>query len=347
MMADDRADEGRHASDAQGTEGLSGPGEEAAAGHSSAEPNIDDVIALLCAPGKTLPEKAVIDARRLRPQIIPRLIELIQEETETARRGQKLHDDGAFFSVYLLTEFRAKEALPAILDAAKLPASERSFFGDAIGDDLNRILAVLAVDEPDVVEKLIDDRALDMYLRWEVANTYKLWVRDGAMTREAAVQRLREHLAKAVQHKDADIAAPLVCNLGDLAAVEAEHEIKEAYRLKLVDDTIIDEPFLEEQLRGGEATWRATLMECPPSGIPDTIEFLSRDFADRELPEPDESFERPAHVRTPPATPAEAEPRPEPVGTIRHADAHVGRNEPCPCGSGKKYKKCCGVKHST
>jgi uncharacterized protein YecA (UPF0149 family) len=21
----------------------------------------------------------------------------------------------------------------------------------------------------------------------------------------------------------------------------------------------------------------------------------------------------------------------------------VGRNEPCPCGSGKKYKKCCGA----
>ncbi|MFW6146508.1 MAG: SEC-C metal-binding domain-containing protein [Planctomycetota bacterium] len=20
----------------------------------------------------------------------------------------------------------------------------------------------------------------------------------------------------------------------------------------------------------------------------------------------------------------------------------MGRNEPCPCGSGKKYKKCCG-----
>ena len=22
----------------------------------------------------------------------------------------------------------------------------------------------------------------------------------------------------------------------------------------------------------------------------------------------------------------------------------VGRNDPCPCGSGKKYKKCCGQK---
>lgn len=25
------------------------------------------------------------------------------------------------------------------------------------------------------------------------------------------------------------------------------------------------------------------------------------------------------------------------------AENKVGRNEPCPCGSGKKYKKCCGA----
>jgi uncharacterized protein YecA (UPF0149 family) len=23
-------------------------------------------------------------------------------------------------------------------------------------------------------------------------------------------------------------------------------------------------------------------------------------------------------------------------------DPKIGRNDPCPCGSGKKYKKCCG-----
>ena len=27
-----------------------------------------------------------------------------------------------------------------------------------------------------------------------------------------------------------------------------------------------------------------------------------------------------------------------PAGNVK-----VGRNAPCPCGSGKKYKKCCGV----
>jgi uncharacterized protein YecA (UPF0149 family) len=25
------------------------------------------------------------------------------------------------------------------------------------------------------------------------------------------------------------------------------------------------------------------------------------------------------------------------------ADQEPGRNDPCPCGSGKKYKKCCGA----
>ena len=29
--------------------------------------------------------------------------------------------------------------------------------------------------------------------------------------------------------------------------------------------------------------------------------------------------------------------------TVVRNEAKVGRNDPCPCGSGKKYKKCCGA----
>lgn len=29
--------------------------------------------------------------------------------------------------------------------------------------------------------------------------------------------------------------------------------------------------------------------------------------------------------------------------TVRRDKPKVGRNDPCPCGSGKKYKKCCGA----
>ena len=31
------------------------------------------------------------------------------------------------------------------------------------------------------------------------------------------------------------------------------------------------------------------------------------------------------------------------VKTIRHETPKLGRNDACPCGSGKKYKKCCGA----
>jgi len=32
-----------------------------------------------------------------------------------------------------------------------------------------------------------------------------------------------------------------------------------------------------------------------------------------------------------------------PVQQVRRAGDKIGRNDPCPCGSGKKYKKCCGA----
>jgi preprotein translocase subunit SecA len=41
---------------------------------------------------------------------------------------------------------------------------------------------------------------------------------------------------------------------------------------------------------------------------------------------------------------ARASQAPEPQARTVVRDApKVGRNDPCPCGSGLKYKKCCGV----
>ena len=32
----------------------------------------------------------------------------------------------------------------------------------------------------------------------------------------------------------------------------------------------------------------------------------------------------------------------EPPDPIRREAPKIGRNDPCPCGSGRKHKKCCG-----
>jgi len=44
---------------------------------------------------------------------------------------------------------------------------------------------------------------------------------------------------------------------------------------------------------------------------------------------------------TEPVSGPQESPLPEPAATAS-PDAKVGRNDPCPCGSGRKYKKCCG-----
>jgi len=39
---------------------------------------------------------------------------------------------------------------------------------------------------------------------------------------------------------------------------------------------------------------------------------------------------------------ARREERRTPPPTVGMKKAKIGRNDPCPCGSGKKYKNCCG-----
>lgn len=44
--------------------------------------------------------------------------------------------------------------------------------------------------------------------------------------------------------------------------------------------------------------------------------------------------------------PVRATPEPKPLPKIAHAKKKLGRNDPCHCNSGKKYKKCCLPKES-
>ena len=72
---------------------------------------------------------------------------------------------------------------------------------------------------------------------------------------------------------------------------------------------------LDEDERGqfAPATWRKLVLESE-AGLEANLARL-RDFW--------------AIVRHPPQT-------------VRHATPKVGRNDPCPCGSGRKHKQCCG-----
>ena len=77
---------------------------------------------------------------------------------------------------------------------------------------------------------------------------------------------------------------------------------------------------MRDSFRRGEQQWTD-----PDDYDDEDEEFGEADALDSVDWSPDD------HVSPPPAAP----------GTIRREGPKVGRNDPCPCGSGKKYEKCC------
>jgi preprotein translocase subunit SecA len=100
--------------------------------------------------------------------------------------------------------------------------------------------------------------------------------------------------------------------------------------------------------------FRAQLAPAPPPPPPPPMTF-SGPVADAELGVAEEGEQMPPPPRRPSlgVNPyAAVSPRPQPMRTNREetpaatpasAGQTVGRNDPCPCGSGKKYKKCHGA----
>jgi hypothetical protein len=302
--------------------------------------HLDKIVSDLDTAGRELPVEAIRQARRYRNEMVPKLIGVLQQASAEALSGKKSEGQAPFFAFFLLAEFQAKEALPAILEAVSLPGElPFDLFGDAVTSVLARVLASLAGDRLELFDQLIGDRGLNEYVRWEGAHAYLLLVRDGRLARVEVVQRLQQHLREAIQQDDYTIAGPLVSELTRLASKEAYDDIAEAYRRDLVDTLLVTLKDVEENIAEGEAGFVRWQARCEPTGIADTIAELETWAAFRKTSPSSPLPPAPIPPRLPRIAPRSGPP-PEPKPPVRR----VGRNEPCPCGSGKKFKKCCGLR---
>ena len=296
-----------------------------------------------------IPKHEIEEVRQHTDIFVPLLMEAVERAVTAAREDRKPEGKTHFFAVFLLTELEVDEAFPLLLEGFKLPG-ERAFdlFGDAVHELLPRALALFARNDIDKMDELLRDLNNDMYVRWAAATAYKLMVRDGTITRDVAVAKLEAQLKWCIAEKDCDLPAGIVCELSDLAAEESLETIKASYELGLANESIVDFEFVKARIAQRDETLRKTLEHCRPTGVPDTIAELSHWASFREQPE------KPTHrpkIHQPQSLPRSPVPAPnhlasemnplEPVGTLRLGHAKVGRNDPCPCGSGKKFKKCC------
>jgi hypothetical protein len=150
---------------------------------------------------------------------------------------------------------------------------------------------------------------------------------------EARSPNLRAELDKRLEGLHRDVLF-MVENLASLADPAARDLIKTAFAEEMVETFFVNENDVETLYRNGGA---------PVRKYPDWLEryretFLKQHYKPRKItprlitpPEllDEGEFERAASTSSRTV-----------VEPIRHAGPQPGRNEPCWCGSGKKYKKC-------
>jgi hypothetical protein len=296
-----------------------------------------------------IPVEAIRAAREHRELIVPRLIQLIRDAAAGARVGNPPEGNAHFVALFLLTEFEAKEALPAVIEALSLPGElPFDLFGDAVTSLGGRVFTALAGDRPDLIDELARNRDLNLYVRWECALAFALLVADGRMTRDDALRRLQRQLRDALDigEPETEFISALVTTLADLAPREAMAEIEEAYQRELVDEFWIGLEDVKRDANQSDSEMLDELRKRSPEKLTDTIAELE-DWACFKEDESDPSGIGPSPFADRIAEPlfSSAVPSFNPSdSTVRVTTPRIGRNEPCPCGSGKKFKKCCGAR---
>jgi hypothetical protein len=314
--------------------------------------NVDDLIRQLDEAYDNYPGQTLRECQRHRELVLPRLIEVLHEAARLGKEAVAREGNAPVFALMLLGEFEAPEALPVLLEFLHLPNDIPSeLFGESIHEDVNRVLATLAADQIDLIDRLIADPLAHEYSRWAAVDSYPYLVRDGRISCDDAVSRLRELLRKCVKQADGIIISATIWVLINLNAQEALPEIEDAFQKHLVDEFLV----------GDLEAVKSDLLRISPIDFPEfknfgptKIEDAAAEIRTWNWPE----FRKPTH-QPPPNRPSprlarlfHAEPgnfRNDDIeapnsnasDTARSDARHVGRNDPCPCGSGKKYKKCC------
>ncbi len=265
---------------------------------------------------------------------------------ERAADGEPLSDDEEmllFRGVYILGGARDSLACQPLLRLLRRPAEETNrLLGDTITETLSRIVAGVFDGDADALFGIIADRSVDEFIRDAVfgAVTFLTW--DGRIERD----RTRHFLERFYRERLADdwdyawvgwLEAVAKLPLRDLVPL-----VYSAWDEGRIPEDVLDRSHFERDLQDAEQEPgdigrfdRASL-----SYIEDVLVALdwTRGLGDDDNFDFEDDFEPGDVDGWQPSLPDSIWSDSTPV-TNPWRD--VGRNDPCPCGSGKKFKKCC------
>ncbi len=313
--------------------------------------DVEEILAQLDRDHAQLPRTILEEAAAHREEIIPRLLAVLEEVAKdpvlfAGDKDRNIH----IYAMYLLAEFREPRAYPLLVKIFSAPGEVPfDLVGTVVTEDLASISASVSNGDPSGMMELVENEKANEWVRSAALDGLVTLVVCGRQTRDEMMAYCLR-LFEILERKPSAMWDGLANVCADLWPREVMKDLRQAYDEGLVDPGSIGWTEVEEALEMGPASaWevaqgRYQLIENTADAIrwwgcfhkhDEKGKWAAPDIGAEDVWEdmeeyPDSLFSR---LRT-------DYDFPEPY---RRTEPKTGRNEPCPCGSGKKYKKCCGL----
>lgn len=244
--------------------------------------------------------------------------------------GRTRLDGALFFAFHLLGEWRVRSAYRVLTRFLRMPDDVlEPILGDAKAVTAHRVMAAVFDGDPESLRGIVYDVAADEFIRSRMIDAIAVLTLRGDLSRAWSEQFMRECYDRIEPQEDCYAWAGWQGSIAALGFADLKPLVEQAFArgsidkmwLKFTDfeadlQYSLDHPDAEPAHAGDKLTL-----------FGDTIEELSTWAGFK--PETPGSADR-ASLR--PLSRYDPE---------RNPFRKVGRNDPCPCGSGKKFKKCC------
>jgi Protein of unknown function (DUF1186)/SEC-C motif len=294
--------------------------------------DIEEILSKLERNVGVFPTEAVQQAVARPYEITPFLLKALEDVAADPERyaddeDRMLH----IYAILLLAQFREPRAYPLLVRIFSMPGDMVfDLFSDSVTDYLDRCLAAVSGGHLEGIRSLAENEKAHEDVRAAAIDALLILVATGERTRDNVMAYFLS-LFRKLKRRPGLVWNCLVNACADLWPSEAMVEIRKAYKMGLVDESYISLGDIDEQLNEGkeQTLWN---LKQEYGAVIDTVEELS----DWDCFHRNERVPVPEEVRS--SAPKLDRPKPDPVRRL----PSVGRNDPCLCGSGKKFKKCCG-----
>jgi hypothetical protein len=279
--------------------------------------DVEEIIEALKFYDGTFPRQALKGAIARREQVTHILLQILEEAARNVEAVYEQEDYMAhIYAMFLLAQFREERAYPLVVEFFSAPGDiSLEATGDVVTEDLAQILASDCCGDVSLIRQLAENEAADEYVRNAALESLVCLVATGRMAREEVLAYYKSLFKSDLSKEPSHFWNGLVSCCTDLYPEEVYPRIEQAFEDDLIDESFIDLDFVDKQLALGREEVLSGLQDDRYKLIEDTVGELESWAA----------FQPPV--------------RQQPIVKKKK----VGRNEPCPCGSGKKYKKCCGT----